>query len=100
DGRGNITDVDVSIAIHSQPVVSIYAGSNPITTSAIAIEIQDLNSRSLLVQNHNSVIAHRDLRRRYKFSAAISVPVPAYTFENIALQIQDKDEVAWRVGEI
>lgn len=100
DGSGNITYVDVSVPIYGQPIGPSNAGKNTITSSAVAVEIQDLNARLLGIENHNSVIAHGDLRRRDELSAAIAVPVLAHTFQNVALQIEDKNQIARGIGKI
>src|SRR5664279_2207293 len=100
DGLGNITDVDVSVPIYGQTVFSSNADNNAIITNAVAVEIQDLNAYPLRIQNQNSAIAYGDLRRRCKLSAAIAMPVLAHTFQNLALQIEDKHEIAWGISQV
>src|ERR1019366_4794496 len=59
DGVGSITDVDVPVFVESQPIFSSAAraetNNNAITSNAVAVEIKELNPRSVRIQNRNFV---------------------------------------------
>ena len=72
-----------------------------IQAERVALPVQYLNASTVAIQHENMSMIDRNIRRLIECcSCSAAIAQPTDSFQNIAIEIKNKNEITWSIGEI